>query len=113
MLFRSTVKEGKKPFFLILGHYAVHTPIQAPTKLVEKYQEKKKRMYGATPLEMIPERFNRKVPARQQNPTYAGMVENLDTNVGKVIDALDELGLTKDTIIVFTSDNGGDRKSVV
>ena len=64
-------------------------------------------MYGATPLEMIPERFNRKVPARQQNPTYAGMVENLDTNVGKVIDALDELGLTKDTIIVFTSDNGG------
>ena len=104
---RETVKEGKKPFFLILGHYAVHTPIQAPTKLVEKYQEKKKRMYGATPLEMIPERFNRKVPARQQNPTYAGMVENLDTNVGKVIDALDGLGLTKDTIIVFTSDNGG------
>ncbi|MDE0739123.1 MAG: sulfatase [Planctomycetota bacterium] len=104
---RETVKEGKKPFFLILGHYAVHTPIQAPKKLVEKYQAKKKRMYGATALKMIPERFNRKVPARQQNPVYAGMMENLDTNVGKVIDALDELGLTKDTIIVFTSDNGG------
>jgi arylsulfatase A-like enzyme len=64
-------------------------------------------MYGTTPLKMIPERFNCKVPARQQNPVYAGMMENLDTNVGKVIDALDELGLTKDTIIVFTSDNGG------
>ncbi len=104
---KDTVDEGKQPFFLILGHYAVHTPIQAPKKLVEKYEAKKKRMYGDSPLKMIPERFNRKVPARQQNPTYAAMVENLDTNVGKVITALDELGVTKDTIIVFTSDNGG------
>jgi arylsulfatase A len=104
---RETAKEGKKPFFLIVGHYAVHTPIQAPQKLVDKYQAKKQRMYGSTPLEMIPEKFNRKVPGRQQNPVYAGMMENLDRNVGKMIDALDELGLTKDTIIVFTSDNGG------
>lgn len=104
---KDTVKEGKKPFFFIFGHYAVHTPIQAPKKLVEKYEAKKKRMYGTTPLKMIPERFNRTVPTRQQNPTYAAMIENLDTNVGKVINALDKLGLTKDTIIVFTSDNGG------
>jgi len=104
---KDTVDEGKQPFFLILGHYAVHTPIQAPKKLVEKYQAKKKRMFGTTPLKMIPERFNRKVPARQQNPIYAAMVENLDTNVGKVIDALHKLEVTKDTIIVFTSDNGG------
>lgn len=104
---RETVKEGKKPFFFIFGHYAVHTPIQAPKKLVEKYEAKKKRMYGTTPLKMRPERFNQEVPLRQQNPTYAAMVESVDTNVGKVIDALDELGVTKDTIIVFTSDNGG------
>ena len=104
---KDTVSEGKQSFFLILGHYAVHTPIQAPKNLVEKYEAKKKRMYGTTPLTMIPERFNRKVPARQQNPTYAAMMENLDANVGKVITALDELGVTKDTIIVFTSDNGG------
>ncbi|NQU23482.1 MAG: sulfatase, partial [Candidatus Nealsonbacteria bacterium] len=104
---QETVEEGKRAFFLVLGHYAVHTPIQASKKLIEKYEVKKKRMYGTTPLKMIPERFNRKVPARQQNPIYAAMIENLDTNVGKVIDALDELGVTKDTIIVFTSDNGG------
>ncbi|MDE0866832.1 MAG: sulfatase-like hydrolase/transferase [Rubripirellula sp.] len=91
----------------MLGHYAVHTPIQARKKLVEKYEAKKKRMYGTTPLKMTPERFNREVPARQQNPTYAAMVENLDTNIGKVVNSLDELGMTKDTIIVFTSDNGG------
>jgi arylsulfatase A len=104
---RETVKEGKKPFFFIFGHYAVHTPIQAPKKLVEKYEAKKKRMYGTTPLRMRPERFNQEVPLRQQNPTYAAMLESVDTNVGKVMDALDELGVTKDTIIVFTSDNGG------
>jgi arylsulfatase A len=104
---RETVKEGKKPFFLILGHYAVHTPIQAPEKLVEKYKAKKERMYGETPLKMRPERLNQQVPLRQQNPTYAAMLESVDTNVGKLIDALDELGVTKDTIIVFTSDNGG------
>ena len=104
---KDTVTDGKQPFFLILGHYAVHTSIQASRKLVEKYEAKKKRVYGDTPLKMIPERFNRKVPARQQNPIYAAMVENLDTNVGKVITALDELGVTKNTIIVFTSDNGG------
>jgi arylsulfatase A len=106
---RETVKEGKwkKPFFLILGHYAVHTPIQAPEKLVEKYKVKKKQMYGTTPLKVRGERLNQQVPLRQQNPTYAAMLESVDTNVGKVIDALDELGVTKDTIIVFTSDNGG------
>jgi len=104
---RETVKEGKQPFFLILGHYAVHTPIQAPKKLVEKYEAKKEKMYGKTPLKMRPERLNQQVPLRQQNPTYAAMLESVDTNVGKVIDALDELGVTKDTIVVFTSDNGG------
>ena len=104
---RETVKEGKKPFFLIMSHYAVHTPMQAPKKLVEKYQVKKERMYGNTPLKMRPERLDQQVPLRQQNPTYAAMLKNLDTNVGKVIGALEELGVTKDTIIVFTSDNGG------
>ena len=43
---RETVMKASKPFFLILGHYAVHTPIQARKKLVEKYEAKKKRMYG-------------------------------------------------------------------
>ena len=104
---RETVKEGKKPFFLVLGHYVVHTPMQAPKKLVEKYEAKKERMYGTTPLKWRPERLNQKVPLRQQNPTYAAMLENLDTNVGKVIDALEELDVTKNTIIVFISDNGG------
>ncbi len=104
---KETVKEGKKPFFLILGHYAVHSPIEAPEDLVKKYQAKYRRVYGTDPVEMLPERFNCHSRATQGDPTYAGMVENLDTNVGKVLAALDSLGLRENTIIVFSSDNGG------
>jgi arylsulfatase A len=64
-------------------------------------------MYGKTPLKMRPERLNLEVPLRQQNPTYAAMLESVDTNVAKLRDALEELGVTQNTIIVFTSDNGG------
>ena len=102
-----TVKQGEKPFFLVLGHYAVHTPIQAPQALIEKYRAKRQRMYGGKPLKTIPEYGNTRTRGRQGDPTYAGMVESLDTNVGRVVDALDKLGVTRDTIIVFTSDTGG------
>ena len=64
---RETAKEGKQPFFLVLGHYAVHTPIQAPKKLVEKYEAKKERMFGTTPQKWRPERLNQNVPLRQQD----------------------------------------------
>ena len=102
-----TVKEGTKPFFLVLGHYAVHLPIEAPKKLVDKYVAKYKRVYGTSPLKMTPERFDTHSRETQRSPTYAAMIENLDMNVGKVLSALGRLGLTKDTIIVFASDNGG------
>ena len=81
-------KDG--PFFLYLPFYSVHTPIMAKEKLVEKYQAKTE-----NPLEI--------------DPTYAAMVETMDTNVGRLLNELDALGLTKNTIVVFTSDNGGIR----
>ena len=76
-----------KPFFLYMAHYTVHTPIQAKKDLIEKYKLKP--------------------PTNQKNPTYAAMVESLDDAVGKICSALDELDLTENTIIFFTSDNGG------
>ena len=76
-----------QPFFLYMAHYAVHTPIQAKKDLVEKYKEKP--------------------PTHQKNPTYAAMVESLDDAVGRICSALDELDLAENTIIFFTSDNGG------
>ena len=76
-----------KPFFLYMAHYTVHTPIQAKKDLIKKYKLKP--------------------PTNQKNPTYAAMVESLDDAVGKICSALDELDLTENTIIFFTSDNGG------
>ena len=76
-----------KPFFLYMAHYAVHTPIQAKKELIEKYKAKQ--------------------PTNQKNPTYAAMVESVDDAVGRICSALNELDLAENTIIFFTSDNGG------
>lgn len=104
------------PFFMYLSHYAVHTPIQAPQHLVEKYQQKARDLGldQKDPIE-VGEPFptvhgrNGNVKRRrfQSHPTYAAMVENMDTNIGKTLDALDAAGLSDNTIVIFTSDNGG------
>lgn len=84
-------KEG--PFFLYLTHWDVHGPIRAREKVVAKYRSK---------LEEIPEGQRRNF-----DPTYAGMIQAVDTSVGRVVAKVDELGLAENTLIVFTSDNGG------
>lgn len=104
-------RDTSRPYFLNLWHYAVHTPIQAPKELVEKYREKAKRL-GLDQLDPIEEgeffpmenKKNQRVARRkfQSDPVYAAMIENLDTNIGRV---LNEVG--EDTIVIFTSDNGG------
>jgi arylsulfatase A-like enzyme len=76
------------PFFLYLPHYAVHTPIQAKKKLIEKYKAK-------TPTGL------------QKNPAFAAMIESVDQGAGKILAKLDELKLTENTVVIFTSDNGG------
>jgi arylsulfatase A-like enzyme len=106
----------ERPFFLYLSHYAVHTPIQAPAELIRKYEAKAKAMG----LDQVPtfeegEAFpclhkkGRRVRRRlvQSDPAYAAMVENLDWNVGRVLAALDVTGPAENTIVIFTSDNGG------
>ncbi len=100
-------QSSDKPFFLCLSHYAVHTPIQAPKPLVEKYEAKKRELLAEGKPEMVEEKYNTLSRARQGDPTYAAMMENLDTNVGRVIGNLKEKGLLENTIVLFTSDNGG------
>lgn len=95
------------PFFLYLAHYAVHTPIQAPKELVQKYQIKRKKLYNNSSTPTIPDRYNTVSRGRQDHATYAAMMENLDTNIGRILKKVSSLGLSKNTIIVFTSDNGG------
>ena len=78
-----------KPFFLYLTHYAVHTPLEAPKDLVLKHRSK----FAGKDIPIV--------------PAYAAMVENMDGNVGRVLDTLKELDLEEDTFVIFTSDNGG------
>lgn len=84
----SFIKENKDRLFLVyLTHYAVHTPLEAPEALVEKYR----------PL----------VKNTRIDPVYAAMVESVDQNIGRVMETLDELGLNNNTVVIFASDNGG------
>jgi arylsulfatase A-like enzyme len=101
------------PFLLYLSFYTVHTPLQAPGVDIEKYQAKREGSstkgndFAQEQQYFVSEDTPRKVRIRQNHPTYAAMVENMDRNVGRVLSALDEAGLTNDTVVVFTSDNGG------
>ncbi|MBX2815530.1 MAG: sulfatase-like hydrolase/transferase [Saprospiraceae bacterium] len=76
------------PFFVYFPLYSVHTPIQAREDLTTKYEEK------------APGRFH-------DHPRYAAMIEAMDQAIGKVLSTLEDRGIIDETLIVFTSDNGG------
>ena len=94
-----------QPFFAFLSFYSVHAPIQTTKELWKKYREKALQQ-GRPDSRFIVDRTS---PVRQvqDHPLYAGMIESMDDAVGIVLSALDRLGLEENTIIVFTSDNGG------
>lgn len=77
-----------KKFFLYVPFYTVHTPIQPQLHRVEKYK-------------------NTAPDSMQYSAKYAGMIDAMDENVGEILDLLKSLDLDKNTLIVFTSDNGG------
>jgi arylsulfatase A-like enzyme len=82
-------KNKDHPFFLNYWQFSVHAPFDAKESLIRKYRAL----------------MNPDDP--QHSPTYAAMIESMDDNVGKVLDALERLGLSDNTAIVFFSDNGG------
>ncbi len=82
----SLIEKSDEPFFLYLAYYAVHTPLQGKPELVAKYLEQ---------------------GMEDKTARYAAMVENLDTNLGLLFKSMDRLKLIENTLIVFTSDNGG------
>ncbi|MCB1094007.1 MAG: sulfatase [Verrucomicrobiae bacterium] len=79
--------KDSQPFLLCLWNYTVHWPMEAPAPLLEKYA-------------------NHTGPGLN-DPRYGAMIEAMDAATGRVISAIDRLGLREDTLIVFTSDNGG------
>ena len=94
-----------RKFFAFLSFYSVHGPIQTTKEKWAKYQKK------ATAAGLADSRFiiDRTRPVRQvqDNPIYAGMIESMDSAVGIVLNKLKELNLDKNTVVIFTSDNGG------
>lgn len=105
-----------EPFFLYLSFYAVHTPLQARPEQIRKYERKIDSLgLSARAMETTDRAWIRTAPPRgrfvertmQGHPVYAGMVETLDRNVGRLMDAVTALGLEEQTIVMFMSDNGG------
>ncbi len=83
---------GEKPVFVQVSFHSVHIPLDGRPATVAKYERK--------PVD----------PGYPSNPTYAAMVEDMDASVGRMIDALDRLGIAENTLLVFFSDNGGLRR---
>jgi len=83
-----------EPFFLFLSHYAVHTRLQGKDELVAKYEKKPGAGTGNK--------------ARRNNPHLAAQLESIDEGVGMIMKILDDLDLSENTVLIFTSDNGGE-----
>lgn len=77
-----------QPFFLFLSYNAPHTPIQPPEEWVGKVKEREQGI-------------------SDQRARLVALIEHMDAGIGQVIDALEETGLSENTLVVFTSDNGG------
>jgi len=83
------IRENKnRPFFCYVAHNVVHMPLMEDPKLVSKYADKD----GASDP--------------RNHPVMGAMIERMDTQIGRILDELDKLGLAQNTIVVFTSDNG-------
>jgi uncharacterized sulfatase len=78
-----------RPFLLQVSHFAVHIPLSTTPELLKKYS-------GKPPA-----------PGYPSNPAYAGLLEELDQSVGRIVEAVDRAGLAENTLIFFLSDNGG------
>jgi arylsulfatase A-like enzyme len=81
-------RHKSEPFFLYLPHFGVHSPYQAKGDLIRKFKDKP----GV---------------GGHKNPVYAAMIYSVDESVGRVLNLLDELKLADNTLVIFTSDNGG------
>ena len=88
LLKKHRANKKHEPFFLTMAYYAVHTPIEAPVERVKEFKGKEPH-HG------------------QSNATYAAMVSAVDESVGRILELLDHLELADNTLVVFTSDNGG------
>lgn len=107
---------GERPFVLNYWPYAVHVPIQAPQELVDEFNKKRERMGLGSRLEFeegapFPSWHKRDLHITrrvvQSDAAYAAMIKNLDWNIGRLLDEVEKLGKSGETIVIVSSDNGG------
>lgn len=98
-----------RPFLAYLSFYSVHTPLMGRPDLVEKYKARAAKIEGEefADEEQVVGDKEREVRVLQRHAVYAAMVDAMDEAVGTVLDQLDASGVADNTIVVFTSDNGG------
>lgn len=99
-----------KPFVLVVGFKAPHGPFEPPKRLAEAFANEQAR---AVPNLGLPPGFNTDIGKKKDvgekvpvNLNYFRCIAGVDDNVGKVLDALDRLKLTENTVVVYSSDNG-------
>ena len=95
-------KNKDQPFFMYFSMYNVHTPIQACKKHINYFKEKANR-----PKEKVHKDHDCMVRHSQDNIELASMVYAMDENIGRLLKKVKSLGIDKNTVIIFTSDNGG------
>jgi arylsulfatase A-like enzyme len=107
---------GDKPFFMNLCYYQVHIPLQGKPEYVEKYRRKatmlgldKKNPFEEGEFHPCEHKRDQRVMRRlfHSDPVYAAMIQSVDENIGRLLDTLEAEGIADDTVIFFTSDNGG------
>lgn len=108
----SQAANKKKPFIMFVSTYAVHTRLDCKEDYRKKYEKKIAKLPPIVGPKYVNESGYARFPHNpiiqgQQNPTYAGMIQSVDENVGRLLKKLDDLKLTDNTLVVFTSDNGG------
>jgi arylsulfatase A-like enzyme len=86
--FMTTQTKADRPFYIQTSYYAQHLSVVCTDELLEKYEKKG-------------------TPDRGYPPAWAAMMEDLDDGVGRILDAVDKLGIADNTYIFFTADNGG------
>jgi len=99
-------RDKEKPFMAMLSYYAVHQPLEAKQKDIDRNKKEIHAFEFGNQPEYILEGTGR-TKMRQDNAAYAGMVENMDLNIGKLLSELKKLGIEENTIIIFSSDHGG------
>jgi len=97
---------AEQPFLMHMSYYTVHTPIEGWGEFDAYFEEKKSKLpNGGKPK--VRSEHNGNTMMTQSRPKYAAMVKALDHSVGRILDTLTNQGLDKNTIIIFSSDNGG------